>query len=134
MTSLPVQPAEPKDSDSGEPAIRAVRRFYHLVDSGDCQGLAAMFAADAEYRRPGYELMEGPEGLLSFYSRDRTIRSGQHTLTTLLTDGHHVGVFGEFHGVLKDGRPLDLRFADRFIVRPDGLFSSRDTYFFAPLV
>ncbi|MFE1948813.1 nuclear transport factor 2 family protein [Streptomyces massasporeus] len=117
-----------------ELAIRTVRRFYDLVDSGDVQGLAALFAPDAAYRRPGYDLMVGPEGLLGFYGRDRTIRAGRHYLTTLLTDGHTVGVFGEFQGELHDGTPVHLRFADSFTVRPDGLFADRDTYFFAPLV
>jgi steroid Delta-isomerase len=120
-------------SDSEQPAIRAVRHFYRLVDSGDVPGLAALFAPDAPYRRPGYELMVGPEGLRGFYGEARVISAGAHTLTSLLTDGRTVGVFGEFHGVLKDGNPVDLRFADSFTLRPDGLFSSRDTYFFAPL-
>jgi steroid Delta-isomerase len=115
-------------------AVQVVRRFYELVDRGDAAGLAALFAPDAEYRRPGYGLMTGPEGLLGFYGRDRTIREGGHTLTVVLADGPTVGVFGEFHGVLHSGEPVDLRFADSFTVRPDGLFATRDTYFFAPLV
>ncbi|MFD8751875.1 nuclear transport factor 2 family protein [Kitasatospora sp. NPDC059577] len=134
MTPGPVRSDDSAGSGSEPPAIRVVRRFYHLVDTGDVPGLAALFAPDARYRRPGYETMTGPEGLSGFYGGKRTIRSGRHTLTTLLTDGHQVGVFGEFHGVLNDGEPVDLRFADGFSVRPDGLFSSRDTYFFAPLV
>ncbi|MEK8146036.1 nuclear transport factor 2 family protein [Streptomyces sp. M10(2022)] len=134
MTSTPVRPTENGRSDAEGLAVRTVRRFYELVDSGDPQGLAALFADNAEYRRPGYDLMVGPAGLLGFYGRDRTIRSGRHTLTTLLTDSHTVGVFGEFHGELHDGNPVDLCFADSFTVRPDGLFASRDTYFFTPLV
>ncbi|MEN8656116.1 nuclear transport factor 2 family protein [Streptomyces sp. 21So2-11] len=134
MTSGPDRPTTPEGSDSEQLAVRTVRRFYDLVDSGDVHGLAALFALDAEYRRPGYDLMVGPEGLLDFYGRGRTIRVGKHALTTLLTDGHTVGVFGEFHGELNDGNPVHLRFADSFTVCPDGLFSSRDTYFFAPLV
>ncbi|MFB8212217.1 MULTISPECIES: nuclear transport factor 2 family protein [unclassified Streptomyces] len=117
-----------------EAAVRLVRRFYDLVDSGDADGVAALFAPDALYRRPGYPPMVGPAGLLGFYGRDRTIRAGNHTLTNVLADGAFVGVFGEFHGVLHSGDPVDLRFADSFTVRPDDLFADRDTYFFAPLV
>ncbi|MGW4648422.1 nuclear transport factor 2 family protein [Kitasatospora sp. NPDC004289] len=131
MTTSPDLELTTVDTDF---AVSVVRRFYHLVDTGDAPGLAALFAPDAEYRRPGYGLMTGPEGLLGFYGRDRTIASGDHTLTTVLADGATVGVFGEFHGVLHSGAPVDLRFADSFTVRPDGLFATRDTYFFAPLV
>lgn len=129
MTTTPLAPAV-----ESEAAIRLVRRFYELVDTGDAPGLAALFASDAIYERPGYGTMTGPAGLLRFYGTERTIASGAHTLTTVLADGPVVGVFGEFHGVLHDGRPIDLRFADSFTVRPDDLFARRDTFFFAPLV
>ncbi|MBC3840645.1 nuclear transport factor 2 family protein [Streptacidiphilus sp. 4-A2] len=115
-------------------AIAVVRRFYDLVDSGDPVGLSELFAPDSVYHRPGHPPMLGPAGLLGFYGRDRPIRAGNHTLTTVVADGPTVGVFGEFHGVLHSGEPVDLRFADSFTVRPDGLFADRATYFFTPLV
>lgn len=120
--------------DDGQMAARMVRQFYHLVDCGDVHGLAVLFAPDAEYRRPGYDPMVGREKILHFYLETRIVRAGKHLLTTLLTDGYTVGAFGDFHGVLYDGNSVDLRFADRFTVRPDGLFSSRDTYFFSPFI
>jgi ketosteroid isomerase-like protein len=134
MTTTPLPVTSLAGDVDREAAIRLVRRFYELVDTGDAAGLAALFAPDAIYERPGYGTMIGPEGLLRFYGSERTIASGAHTLTTVLADGPVVGVFGEFHGVLHDGRPIDLRFADSFTVRPDDLFARRDTFFFAPLV
>ncbi len=41
---------------------------------------------------------------------------------------------GQFSGVLRDGKEVSLRFADFFTFGPDGLFATRDTYFFAPMV
>lgn len=130
MTSAPERPAVSADEDF---ATGVVRRFYDYVDSGDVAALAALFAPDAEYVRPGYGVMTGPEGLTRFYGTERVIRSGKHELTTVVSDGHTVGVFGGFRGELHDDSPVEMRFADSFTVRPDGLFSSRATYFFAPL-
>ena len=122
---------------TGDPAAagaaRAVR-FYDLVDSGDIDGMAALFAEDTVYRRPGYEPMPGRAGITDFYLHRRVIREGRHTLTTVVPDRSHVAVVGEYHGVLHSGDPVDLRFADLFEVNPDGAFCSRETFFFAPLV
>ena len=43
------------DLDAGALA----RRFYGHVDDGDVPGLAAMFAPEASYHRPGYEPFRG---------------------------------------------------------------------------
>lgn len=44
------------------------------------------------------------------------------------------GKAGEFGGLLRDGSTVHLRFADFFRVGTDGLFTRRDTFFFAPMV
>jgi ketosteroid isomerase-like protein len=115
-----------------EPAAAALR-YYELVDRDDVPGLVSLFAPDATYHRPGYEPMVGHAGLTTFYSGQRVIESGRHTVHTTVTEGATVAVHGEFHGVLRDGNPVDLRFADFFAVGPDGRFTRRDTFFFAPL-
>jgi ketosteroid isomerase-like protein len=115
-------------------AVASAYRFYRCVDDGDVPGLAALFTVDATYHRPGYEPILGREGISRFYSRDRVIRAGRHTLTTAVATGEEVAVRGEFHGVLHDGSPVDLRFADFFELDPEGRFTRRDTFFFAPLV
>ncbi|MFE7547941.1 nuclear transport factor 2 family protein [Streptomyces gardneri] len=111
-----------------------VRRYYDLVDAGDVPGLVGLFTADATYHRPGYEPLEGHEGLTRFYSGARVIRTGRHTLTKVLVEGSNVAVHGEFNGELHDGTTVGLRFADFFQIAADGRFSRRDTFFFAPLV
>lgn len=117
-----------------EEALTLVHRYYELVDKGDIGGLLALFASDAVYDRPGYETLEGRAELDEFYHADRVIADGRHTVRATVCDGTTVAVQGDFEGVLKSGKHVRLRFADFFEVAPDGLFSRRDTYFFAPMV
>jgi steroid delta-isomerase len=114
--------------------VATVHRYYELVDAGDVTGLVNLFTEDATYHRPGYEPLEGRAGLARFYSQDRIIREGRHSVTTAVAAGSEVAVHGEFNGVLHDGTTVSLRFADFFTVTEDGYFDRRDTFFFAPLV
>ena len=53
-------------------------------------------------------------------------------LTHAVVDGDEVAVQGRFAGTARDGRALELRFADFF--RLDGeRIAYRTTYFYAPL-
>jgi steroid Delta-isomerase len=115
-------------------AVAHVRRYYELVDRGDVDGLVALFAPDATYHRPGYQPMVGHRGLTGFYRGERVIREGKHTLSTVVAHGRDVAVHGEFRGVLRDEREVSLRFCDFFVLGPDGRFTRRDTFFFAPMV
>ncbi len=121
-------------SSQGTDHTAVVRRYYELVDAGDVSALVAMFTADATYHRPGYEPMRGHDGLTAFYGGERVIREGRHTLDTVVPAGSNIAVHGVFEGVLHDDREVSLRFADFFVLEPDGRFSRRDTFFFAPLV
>lgn len=121
-------------SENTAGAATVVRRYYTLVDAHDVDGLLDLFAPDAVYHRPGYEPLVGREELERFYSTDRVIASGEHTVRTLVTDGDQVAAHGEFAGTLKDGSPVSLRFADFFTVGADGRFARRDTFFFSAMV
>jgi ketosteroid isomerase-like protein len=112
----------------------AVLRYYDLVDAGDVTGLVGLFTPEATYCRPGYEPMVGHAALERFYRGERVIRTGKHTVTTVVAHGEQVAVNGEFDGELVDGRTVHLRFADFFLISGDGRFTRRDTFFFAPLV
>lgn len=114
-------------------AEAAARNYYHVVDEQGADDVAALFTVDAVYRRPGYPPFVGTQELLTFYSGDRVILSGRHTLDTVFATGDRVAVQGHFHGLLRDGSTADLRFADIFRFE-DGQIAERDTYFDAPLV
>lgn len=111
-----------------------VRSYYELVDANDTESLVALFARDAEYRRPGYEPLVGQERIEEFYRGERVIAEGRHTLEELVDNGGTVAVRGEFSGILRDGSSTKAGFADFFQAAPDGRFARRITYFYAPLV
>lgn len=112
----------------------AVRRYYELVDQGDVDGLVALFDPAAVYHRPGYEPLRGKEELLRFYSSQRVIKEGRHTLGTVVVGDGEIAVHGEFRGTLHSGETVETRFADFFRCNPDGTFTRRDTFFFVPKV
>ncbi|MFB4421393.1 nuclear transport factor 2 family protein [Streptomyces sp. QL37] len=111
-----------------------IRRYYELVDVDDVPGLVNLFTEEAVYRRPGYEPLVGRTDLERFYREDRVIREGRHVVSTLLLDGDDAAVHGTFSGTLRDGREVDLRFADFFTFSEADAFCCRETFFFAPLV
>jgi steroid Delta-isomerase len=113
---------------------QAVRSYYSLVDANDLTALLRLFSEQAVYRRPGYEPLVGREALAAFYGHERVIVSGRHKISELVADGCKVAVHGQFTGTVKSGAAVALRFADFFTVDPAGLFDSRDTFFFAPMV
>jgi len=119
---------------NGTDAVSNVRRYYELVDSGNVDDLVGLFAPDAEYQRPGYPPLVGHSDLQQFYQQDRIIDVGQHVVNTVVAQGSHIAVAGEFSGFLKNGSTTTLRFADFFTVNSVGLFARRETFFFTPLV
>jgi steroid Delta-isomerase len=121
--------------DGAESAlVTRVRHYYQLVDQGDVDALVDLFAPDAVYHRPGYAPLFGRSDLRRFYEGQRVIDHGAHTVTQVVAHGSDVAVKGEFRGVLRDGRYVELRFADFFSLNPRLEFARRDTFFFAPLV
>ncbi|MFC8571192.1 nuclear transport factor 2 family protein [Streptomyces sp. NPDC057245] len=117
-----------------EQIAERVRRYYALVDDGDVRGVVGLFADRAVYERPGYEPIVGRDGLDAFYRGERVIDTGSHTVVSLVVGTGDAAVEGEFHGTLKDGSEVDLRFADFFRLNEDLLFEARNTYFFSPMV
>jgi steroid Delta-isomerase len=113
---------------------KAVRRYYELVDEGDVSGLVALFGPDAVYHRPGYPPLRGREELQRFYSAQRVIKEGRHTIGTIVAAADDVAVHGSFQGTLHNGDAVETRFADFFRFNSDGTFSRRDTFFFVPLI
>jgi steroid Delta-isomerase len=111
-----------------------VRSYYRMVDAGDVEGLVGLFDDDAVYHRPGYEPLIGKAALLQFYNGERVIADGRHTVSTMLVSTGEVAVHGSFHGALRDGAQVDLRFADFFVFGGASTIVRRDTFFFAPMI
>jgi steroid Delta-isomerase len=118
---------------SAEEMRAVVERYYACVDADDVEGVLDLFAADAVYRRPGYEPLVGRDALEDFYRHVRIISSGAHVVTHLVCGDDSVAVEGTFSGTLKDGSSSELEFAD-FFVLSGPVFQARTTYFYQPLV
>lgn len=110
------------------------RAYYTAVDSGDVHAVLACFAADAVYRRPGYEPIVGTEGLRAFYTGVRVIESGRHTLDDVLVEGERAAIRGRFDGRLRGGADAHVGFADFFGFDEAGRIATRTSYFFAASV
>lgn len=111
----------------------SVRRYYTTVDTLGAAETVALFTSDAVYRRPGYAEMRGRGALAHFYGAERVIAGGRHTIEAILIDGASAAVRGLFRGVLRDGKDVDVGFAD-FMRFEDGLIADRTTYFYNPAV
>lgn len=112
-------------------AEEIVRRYYFLVDLGDLAFLD-LFHPDANYKRPGHVVFQGRPALRKFYTRERVIESGRHSISALFTIPNSVAVEGIFAGQLKDGRQVTVAFSDFFDLERvgDGLvIRGRRTYF-----
>jgi steroid Delta-isomerase len=136
VTGTSVRPAAVADAPPGPRLTpeQAVRSYYSLVDARDFTALVGLFSEQAVYRRPGYEPLAGRDALTRFYGSQRVIVKGCHEIAEIVTDGRKVAVHGRFTGTVKSGDTVALRFADFFSLDSDGLFDSRDTFFFAPMV
>ncbi|MEV4020897.1 nuclear transport factor 2 family protein [Nonomuraea angiospora] len=111
-----------------------VLRYYEVVDADDVPTLIDLFEPDAVYHRPGYPPMRGHADLRRFYTGERVIADGCHRIGITVAEDNRVAAYGDFIGTLKDGRQVELRFADFFELTPAGRFSRRDTFFFSPAV
>lgn len=117
-----------------ETVAALAHELYHRVDTGDIDGLVAMFTEDAEYHRPGYPPAVGHAGIDHFYRYERVLASGVHTLEAVAASGNHLAVRGSFVGAKHDGTAVELRFSDFFTLADDHRFVRRETFFSAPLV
>lgn len=109
-------------------AEQTIRGYYDLVDTRNLEGVLALFHPQIMYERGGQGAIHGIGELRNFFESGRLIREGRHELTTVLADGQHVAVRGQFSGTLHSGEAVTVRFAD-FHEFKDGLIWRRYSYF-----
>ncbi|MFC0042533.1 nuclear transport factor 2 family protein [Actinomadura rayongensis] len=105
------------------------RQYYTLVDDGDVDALVALFHSAVRYERQGTPDIDGIDALRRFYTGERVIAGGRHTLDQVLSGGDWVAVRGRFAGVLRTGEEVALRFTDWWHFTPDGLVDRRESLF-----
>lgn len=116
------------------PQAEIVTGYYKLVDANDVEALLGLFSDACTYHRPGYQPICGKQALRDFYTSERIIDHGTHTLNEVLVADNAVAVRGAFVGTLRDARPASVRFADFFHLDRDMTIDARWTYFDAPAV
>lgn len=118
---------EQAQSQQAQPE-RTVRRYFRAVDAGDTATLLELFTEDAEYERQGTPTLRGKDALRKFYTEDRVIASGRHTLEDVCLGTDWVAVRGTLRGTLRSGEDVEIEFTDWYHLR-DGRIDRRQTLF-----
>ncbi|GAA0409450.1 hypothetical protein Acor_36510 [Acrocarpospora corrugata] len=106
-----------------------IRRLFTAIDTSDWSALRSLVTADVVYDRPGFATIDGVDDLCDFYLKRRPIASGVHDLQSLMGDHHQGFCWGRFHGLSRQGAPLEELFADWFEFK-DGRVHRRRTFFY----
>src|SRR5690349_1559517 len=113
--------------------VQIVAELFSCIDGRNWDGLSECFEDRVVYERPGYEPLIGKRAVLDFYLHTRVVACGRHRVEGVIKEGDYIACWGSFSGTAKDGRALDIRFAD--IYRTEGgRISLRRTYFDSPAI
>lgn len=88
-------------------------QLLRAIDDEDWAGVAALFAADAEYRTPAGQVLLGRDAIEHYYRRERSVANGIHRIEQLWTQGAWTAASGEFSGTTPAGTRQCLHFLDR---------------------
>lgn len=125
----------PGRQDMKEKLEQVVQSMFNSIDSSDWPALDTYFHPQIEYRRPGYDAIQGIAELHVFYEHTRIVKTGQHTISSLLCDPEapSVCVTGAFHGIDKSGKDIAVRFCDVYQFQDEKIIR-RETFFSVPAV
>ena len=114
--------------------VNVIKHLFECVDIRSWEVLSTIFHADIVYERPGYDPIQGLERLLYFYSHERVLAAGQHTLERIITAEDAGACWGWFTGSKKDGSAVHVGFADVYLFSDTNLIIKRRSYFYEPSV
>jgi uncharacterized protein len=117
--------------ERGMPTL--VDELFHAIDTRAFEHLRVLFHPEVTYERPGYPAFDGLEQVMRFYREERVIASGTHVLTAIVQDGCFAASWGRFTGVHRDGSPIDIEFADTYVLG-NAQIVRRKSYFYLPAV
>jgi ketosteroid isomerase-like protein len=115
------------DTRSHITAHRLVTDLFDIIDTANWDDLDRVFARDCVCHPPGIEPLVGMAAIDRYYRHDRPIADGRHRIDCVVSDVGAAACWGRFTGRSKAGDPLDVEFAEAFLVR-DGKIASRTTY------
>ncbi|MCC8380741.1 nuclear transport factor 2 family protein [Xenorhabdus sp. PB30.3] len=107
--------------------------FFEFIDNREFNNILNLVTEDVVYERPGYSTIQGKASLFNFYSKERVVLKGKHTITNIVTEGSFSVFSGIFSGTLKNKENIELSFCD-FCQFDNHLLSKRKTFFYTPLI
>jgi ketosteroid isomerase-like protein len=110
-----------------------VHDLFRAIDGREFDRLREICHPEVTYERPGYEPFSGIDRLLRFYREERVIASGEHQLAAVVVNDTHAACWGRFVGTHRDGSPIDVEFADTYVLE-DGAIRRRKSFFYVPSV
>jgi ketosteroid isomerase-like protein len=110
-----------------------VHDLFCIIDARDFERLREICHPQITYQRPGYSAFSGIDRLLRFYREERVIASGSHRLDAVVVNDTHAACWGRFVGTHRDGSPIDVEFADTYLLE-DGVIRRRKSFFYLPAV
>lgn len=112
-------------------SAQLVTELLDIIDQSRWQDLSTVLAEDCVIERPGSALLVGLERIEQFYRHERPIADGHHQVDQVVGDSAAVACWGTFTGTTKDGRQIEERFAEAFVLQA-GRITRRTTYLHRP--
>ena len=106
---------------------KMIKCYYEYVDKKELDKLFSLFSDDIVYKRPGIPEIVGKEEFRRFYREKRMIEKGKHTVTNIIVEKDIVATQGFFKGTLKNGKSIQIGFAEFFIFK-NGKICRRYSY------
>lgn len=125
------------DTPAAHPASTAIaaigldhtRLSYAYLNSGDIDGYASLFHADAVVRRPDSTTIHGREALEVAQVRGGDRPPGRYVVHNVFASDWRVAATGRYEIA---ATRTSVEFADIFTVSESGLILAQSTYFFVP--
>lgn len=89
-----------------------IQALLTAIDNMDWNTLSSLLSESTIYEVSGFPRFEGKSAVMDYYEIIRPIKSGTHTVESIITDGDRGICCGHFVGIKKDGESVDLLFAD----------------------
>jgi ketosteroid isomerase-like protein len=98
-------------SDS-DPLRTIMRMLLRSIDNNEWSVVEALLHPATEYEVSGYVPFKGRDTVLNYYKNVRPVSSGTHYIHSLLVEGDTGVCTGRFQAKTRDGKEMDVLFAD----------------------
>lgn len=90
-----------------------IRRMFVINDTSNWEALYQIFTSDIIYCRPGQDILQGVDNVITWFKKERPVASGIHHIHKIsVLDENLYCVLGWFNGKLKDNTVFTVGFFD----------------------